>query len=351
MSRQSRLDNPLLLSLLITTILGLASYLLFYIAYWMSGMAFSWPFFLSLHAIVLLLCFLLIWRLTDRFIYEKITLIYKNIHNLKTGEKKSPKSKITKDLSSVSKEVSEWDSQRSQELADLRERETYRREFIGNISHELKTPIFNIQGYLLTLLDGAIDDPEINTRYLTRASKSVERMINIINDLELITRLESGVLDIKLVEFDLNSVLKETAELFDDMAKERSVELRIPNTKQSFWVEGDPQRIEQVLVNLLNNAIKYSKQSKGFVEVKLYDMHQNVLVEISDNGLGIPEKDIPRVFERFYRVDKSRARDMGGSGLGLAIVKHIIEGHRQTINVRSAENVGSTFSFTLRKAR
>jgi len=351
MSSQSRLDNPLLLSLLITTIIGIASYMLFYIAYWMSGMAFSWPFFLSLHAIVLLLCFLLIWRLTDRFIYEKVKLIYKNIHKLKRGEDKGSKSKRTTDLSAVSKEVGEWDSERTQELTELRERETYRREFIGNISHELKTPIFNIQGYLLTLLDGAIDDPEINTRYLTRASKSVERMISIINDLELITRLESGVMDMKMVEFDLNQVVKEAAELLEEKAHKRSVEVRLPSTKQALWVDGDPQRIEQVLVNLLNNAIKYNKHSKGFVEVKFYDMHQNILVEISDNGLGIPEKDIPRVFERFYRVDKSRARDMGGSGLGLAIVKHIIEAHRQTINVRSAEDVGSTVSFTLRKAR
>lgn len=348
-----RLDKPEVLAFyaaLLLIIMGVSSY--FMLEAFLPANQTPWVMPLVSFGLSALGLFLFIWRVTERFISEKVKLIYKNIHELKMGsEEEEQELAESSDLEQVRKEVTEWAEERSKELLELREREAYRREFIGNVSHELKTPIFNIQGYLLTLLDGALDDPEINTKYLKRANKSVERMINIVQDLELITKLESGTMELDWREFDLVEVAGDVLDMLEDKAHKRSIKLKLKRDKQPIWVKADQQRIEQVFINLLNNSIKYGKKDGGTVEVRFFDMHENILVEVSDNGLGIPEKDIPRVFERFYRVDKSRARDAGGSGLGLAIVKHIIEAHKQSINVRSAENVGSTFSFTLRKAR
>ena len=348
-----RLDKPEVLAFyaaLLLMVMGVASYFLMDAV--LPSKPAHWLLALLSLGFSALGMFLFIWRVTERFISEKVKLIYKNIHELKMGsEEEEQELAESTDLEQVRKEVTEWAEERSKELLELREREAYRREFIGNVSHELKTPIFNIQGYLLTLLDGALDDPEINIKYLKRANKSVERMINIVQDLELITKLESGTMELDWREFDLVEVAGDVLDMLEDKAHKRSIKLKLKRNKQPIWVKADQQRIEQVFINLLNNSIKYGKKDGGTVEVRFFDMHENILVEVSDNGLGIPEKDIPRVFERFYRVDKSRARDAGGSGLGLAIVKHIVEAHKQSINVRSAENVGSTFSFTLRKAR
>lgn len=348
-----RLDKPEILafySALILLLVGLLSFFVLESIFAEHKGAF-WIVLLSF-ALAALTVFTFTWRLTERFINKKVKLIYKNIHELKIGsEEEEEELAESSDLELVQKEVAEWAEERGKELLELRERESYRREFIGNVSHELKTPIFNIQGYLLTLLDGAIDDPEINTKYLSRANKSVERMINIVQELELITRLESGRMELNIAEFDVVEMASDVIEMLEDKATKRNIKLKIKKDgKQSILVKADQQRIEQVFINLLNNSVKYGKIDGGTVEVSFFDMHENILVEVSDNGLGIPEKDIPRVFERFYRVDKSRARDAGGSGLGLAIVKHIIDAHKQSINVRSAEKVGSTFSFTLRKA-
>ena len=254
------------------------------------------------------------------------------------------------DLDKVTKEVSEWATQNRNEIAELRERENFRREFIGNISHELKTPIFNIQGYLLTLLDGAIDDQEINRRYLKRANKSVDRMINIIEDLEVIAALESDRVQINYESFDLTELVEGVFELLEDKAHKKHVQFKIKkDLDRPLKVMADRAKIEQVLINLVGNAIKYGNEN-GLVEVRFFDMDKHILTEVSDDGIGIPPEDVPRIFERFYRVDKSRSRDAGGTGLGLSIVKHIIEAHKQTINVRSSENKGSTFSFTLKKS-
>ena len=215
----------------------------------------------------------------------------------------------------------------------------------------MKTPIFNIQGYLLTLLDGALDDPEINRKFLKRANKSVDRMINMVDDLEMISNLESNRVQLTPSNFNMVLLVKEVMELLEDKAKERKIKLVFKKDyDKPIKVNADRAKIEQVLINLMANAIKYGKE-KGTVEVRFYDMHHQVLTEISDDGVGIPQDDIPRVFERFYRVDKSRSRDAGGTGLGLSIVKHIMEAHKQTINARSSENSGSTFSFTLKKAK
>ncbi|AEV33141.1 sensor histidine kinase [Owenweeksia hongkongensis] len=297
-------------------------------------------------------CYLIIRYSVEEFIYNKVKIIYKNIHNLKIGNDEDEDEVVrSSDLDMVTREVSEWAEQRDIEIEALQVREAFRREFIGNVSHELKTPIFNIQGYLLTLLDGALDDPEINRRYLKRASKSVDRMIYIIDDLETISKLESNMIQLAYSNFNIVGLVKEVFEMLEDKARERKIKLVFKKEyDKPIKVYGDRQKVEQVLINLITNAIKYGND-KGKVEVRFYDMDKQILTEVSDDGVGIPQEDLARIFERFYRVDKSRSREAGGTGLGLSIVKHIIEAHKQTINARSSEKAGSTFSFTLQKGK
>ncbi len=288
----------------------------------------------------------------EKFIYRKIKLIYRTIHRLKLDKgEKIPKFDLGTDvLNQVKSEVEDWDKINKKEIERLRGLETYRREFVGNVSHELKTPIFNIQGYLLTLLEGALDDPNINEKYLEKANKSVDRMISLIDDLDEITKLESGSIKMNLIKFDLIELTKEVINSLEMRAESKNIKLSIINkSNKPVWVMADPDRINQVLVNLLTNSIRYGKDN-GETQIRFYDMHDNVLTEVSDDGIGIAEEHLPRLFERFYRTDKGRDRDSGGTGLGLSIVKHIIEAHNQTINVRSMKDVGSTFSFTLKKA-
>ena len=240
--------------------------------------------------------------------------------------------------------------QKENEILEMKASETYRREFIGNVSHELKTPIFNIQGYILTLLDGGLYDEEVNMKYLKRASKSVDRMINIVEDLEVITRLETEKTELEIAEFNIVELAKDVLDQLELKANESKIELSIQKEILTEFVLGDSDKIQQVFANLVSNSIKYGKEG-GRTEVRFFDMTENILIEIADNGIGISEIDLPRLFERFYRVDKNRSRKIGGTGLGLAIVKHIIEAHNQSINVRSTVDVGSTFSFILKKAK
>ena len=284
-----------------------------------------------------------------RFIYRKVKLLYKSIHAIRTRDFEYEE--VTSDLDEVSREVSEWAEKQRKEIAQLKVRESYRKEFIGNVSHELKTPIFNIQGYILTLLDGALEDEEINRAYLLRANKSVERMIRLVHDLETIAKLEAGALQMNFVSADVVEIAQEVIDTLELKAKKRGVDIRFRNKAQRpIRVLCDVESVKQVFTNLTVNGINYSIGQGGWVEIAFTDMGKHWMVEISDNGLGIPEDDLPRLFERFYRVDKSRSREQGGTGLGLAIVRHIIEAHKQTITVRSKPGLGSTFSFTLKKA-
>lgn len=254
-------------------------------------------------------------------------------------------------LTNVKFEVEEWARTQMKEIERLKELERYRKEFVGNVSHELKTPIFNIQGYILTLLEGGIEDDKINMLYLKRTEKSIDRMISIVEDLESITKLESGEMKLKMVTFDIVKTVKEVLEMEQWQADEWQISLEIINKPpRPVYVKADRNRILEVLTNLVVNAIKYGKKG-GFVHVSFHDLDENIMVEITDNGIGIEKKNLPRVFERFYRVDKSRSREQGGTGLGLSIVKHIIEAHNQSINVRSVVDQGTTFNFTLEKAK
>lgn len=271
---------------------------------------------------------------------------------MKTNKKRELEKKSKSDdvLEIVNQVVLEWGKEKKKEIEELKRMAAYRREFVGNVSHELKTPIFNIQGYVLSLLDGGIEDPNINKKFLKKAEKSVNRMIAIVEDLEEINKLESGELKIKKESFDLIELTREVMDFMEMKADTFHAKIDLKSTFKTAKTLADKRRIRQVLINLIDNAIKYGDAEHNQITISFYDFHDNYLIEVSDNGKGIPEEFLPRVFERFYRTEFSRSRDKGGSGLGLAIVKHIIEAHRQTISVRSKPGKGTTFSFTLKKS-
>lgn len=286
------------------------------------------------------------------YIYRKIKLIYKTIHQHKVSpiEKLASVDVNSNILEEVEKEVSDWAAKQEAEIAKYKSWAEYRRKFVGDISHELKTPIFNIQGYLHTLLDGGLQDEKINLNFLQKAAKNVERLYTIVEDLSAISRLETGELILEMQVFDLRELVQEVFEELEFKARENNLRLELkPGADQSFRVRADRESIRQVLINLIDNSIKYGN-TDGMTKVGFYDMDKYILVEVADNGIGIPIEHLPHVFDRFYRVDKSRSRLRGGSGLGLSIVKHIMEAHKQTINVRSTTQLGSTFGFTLAKA-
>ena len=293
-----------------------------------------------------------IFRYTlEKFIYSKIRLIYKSIHSVKVGKKGKNQYRPDNNLiDHVQAEVENWESEKQQEIEQLKRLEIYRRDFIGNVSHELKTPLFNIQGYVSTLLDGGLDDPSINKEYLKRTEKSVERLVKIIEDLDEISQLASGQIKLNITRFDLVTLTREVYELLEMKAHKHEIRITINDPEKPMLVEGDREKIRQVLTNILDNSIRYGKQEDGRTKITFFDMDENILTEITDNGIGIDTGDLPRVFERFYRTDRGRAATKKGKGLGLAIVKHIIEAHQQTINVRSTIGVGTTFGFTLKKA-
>jgi two-component system phosphate regulon sensor histidine kinase PhoR len=299
------------------------------------------------------LTYVIILYILNHFIYDKIKPLYKTIRDIPVQEKRHLKNPSSDGdlLQNVQKEVEEWAKNKIDEIARLKDLEKYRKEFVGNVSHELKTPIFNIQGYILTLLEGGIDDPAINKLYLKRTEKSIDRMISIVEDLESITKLESGELKPNYIKFDIVKLTEDAFDLEQRIAQEQKISLEFnPRPDKPIMVRADKKRIMEVMTNLIVNGIKYGKR-KGFVKVAFYDLHDNILVEVEDNGIGIEKNDLPRIFERFYRVDKSRSREQGGTGLGLSIVKHIIEAHKQTINVKSVIDKGTTFTFTLEKAK
>jgi len=308
--------------------------------------------FLLLFIITLLTSYFGFLYALEKLIYRKIKLIYRTIHNQKLKKDGEIEDLNFSDniIQKVQQDVLDWAKTNQQEITRLKTSENYRREFVGNVSHELKTPIFNIQGYLLTLIEGGMDDPTINKDYLVKANNSVERMIDIIEDLDEITKLESGRLSMKIDKTDIVEIVKEVVDSLEERISKAGVTVKIQNQEKPIWVMADARKISQVLINLIINAIKYGKIN-GTIRIKFFDMHDNILIEVADDGEGIEAHHLPRLFERFYRTDKGRARENGGSGLGLSIVKHIVEAHKQTINVRSTVGVGSTFSFTLKKAK
>jgi two-component system phosphate regulon sensor histidine kinase PhoR len=286
-----------------------------------------------------------------KFLLRKIKIIYKIIHSsqlLRDGSAESPVSDRNT-FENIEDEVAEWAKTTRAEIKSLKSLETYRKNYVGNISHELKTPIFAIQGFLHTLLEGGIYDENINIKYLERATANTDRLKTIVEDLDLISQLEENTELLHFESFDILNLTKKVISELQMHSEERNIKIMIKGPINfSTEVFADQNSLRQVLTNLIINSIKYGKEN-GTTKIGFYDMEDTILTEISDNGIGISENHLKHLFDRFYRVDHSRSRMMGGSGLGLSIVKHIIEAHKQTINVRSTLNVGSTFGFTLQK--
>ncbi len=313
----------------------------------------KWVDFIITFSVSLIITYAVFYYLIERFVYSKIKLIYKLIHNLKLGKdlKDALGEYVSTDpIHDVEHEVKEWAKDKKIEIDQLKEQEKFRREFLSNISHELKTPLFAIQGYIEALQDD-VNDPELSRQFLEKASKNVDRLAFFIKDLDSISKLESGEIPVVYSKFDLSELIMEVIESLELKAQKYNITMEFKEKYNNVtWVNADKEKIRQVLVNLIDNSFKYGK-CHGTTAIKIFELHDQILVEITDDGIGIEEKSLSRLFERFYRTDKSRSREIGGSGLGLAIVKHIIEAHQQTITVRSTENIGSTFGFTLERIK
>ena len=295
--------------------------------------------------------YLLIAAVLERFIYRKIKLVYKFIYQTKATKREETYYKFIlpkKSIDEVREDVESWAEQSKREIELLKHNEQFRKEFLQNLSHEFKTPVFAIQGYVDTLLGGAMENPETNTRFLQKTAKNVERLTNLLNDLDEISSLERGELVLYKQNFVVQELVREVFESLSIMAVEKNIQLSIKKGCESpLTVHADKEKIRQVLINLVENSIKYGKQNGNIVASMYNTDGRHVLVEISDDGIGINEKHLARVFERFYRTETGRSLDVTGSGLGLAICKHIIEAHGQAIHVRSTEDIGTTIGFTL----
>lgn len=336
-------SSPKNIALLLATIISASTIFIIWLLKYVVSASLELELF-SIVIVVFIFSYLVIYKLMKKYIYDRVKLIYKTIK-----KNKGATSNMNTDLELVSRDVEDIASQRQKEIDELKMMENFRREFLGNVSHELKTPIFNIQGYIHTLIDGALYDKNVNMAYLERTSKSVDRMINIVEDLVTISKIESDRLDLEMENFDIVELAKDIFDQTEMKAKKANLSISLEKDYDAISVLADRDKIIQVFTNLIVNSIKYGKDG-GETKVRFYEMGENILIEVADNGIGISQQNLPRLFERFYRVDKSRSRDQGGTGLGLAIVKHILESHNQVINVRSTEDVGTTFSFTLQKS-
>lgn len=334
----------LFISIIVAIVTGIFSAVIFII-----NSTDIWKYLLVEILAVFILAYIITYYTIRKVLINKITPIYKIIQQTGNSNLNDIDSFDNKNLiEEAGKDVTNWFKLKTKEIEKLKKLEKYRREFLGNVSHELKTPIFNAQGYISTLIDGGIDDKSINKKYLEKADQSINRLITIVKDLELIAKLESGELELKFENFNIVQLVKDIVELQEIRANKLNIKIQIINSDKSIIVKADKQKISDVLNNLIVNSLIYGK-ANGTTAINFFDMDNKLLIEVSDNGVGIEEKHIPRLFERFYRVDKSRSRDQGGTGLGLAIVKHILEVHGETIHVRSTLGEGSAFSFTLNK--
>lgn len=308
-----------------------------------------WALFFAVVSL-LVFSFLIIQYRVEYFIYRRVRKIYDDVSLLEIEDLK--KKSVTTDMETLSKSVQKFAEGKRIEIQNLTERDSFRRDFLGNVAHELKTPLFTVQGYLLTLIEGASEDKEILEKYLGRANKGVERLVAVVKDLDMIAKLETKGLKMNLQPFNILELIQNVFDLFEMRAKKKNISLVFDKIYEfPIYVIGDEEKIEQVLINLVVNSIKYGKIG-GVTKVGVDEYNQNkFIIKVSDNGEGVKQEHLSRLFERFYRVDQSRSRDQGGSGLGLAIAKHIIEAHNETILVKSTFKEGSEFSFSLEKAK
>lgn len=312
----------------------------------------SWELSVIYGCALLLLVFFVVRFLVEKFIHKKIKLIYKFIHQTKVSKREEYFLKNVlpqQSIKEVGEEVLQWADQRKNEMEVLERNEAFRKEFLQNLSHEFKTPAFAIQGYLETLIAGASEQPEIRKRFLENAFKNTERLINLISDLDEITKLESGKLALHHQNFVIQDLIIDVYEALQIKSAGKKINCLIKKgCEQPITVYADKEKIRQVLINLVENAIKYGN-AEGNIEAGVYRTDNSVLIEITDDGIGIAEEHLSRIFERFFRTDYGRSRNIGGSGLGLAICKHIVEAHGHFIQVRSKPGIGTTFGFTLNK--
>ena len=310
-------------------------------------------FFIASFLVMFLITYVLIKQLQKKYIKDNLMQIYRQI--LKIRNPKDVIRPIDENRVNVSNEINkvlyEWSNESKEEIDNLKQVEIYRREFLSNVSHELKTPVFSVQGYIHTLLDGGIEDTDVNIHYLNKASKGIDRLISMVDDLESISRLESGELIVELRTFDLHDLAQDIIESVELQSKERGVTIKMEtNEDKPFYVYSDKDMVRQILVNFIVNSIKYGVKD-GVTKVRLTESDDKVIVDVEDNGIGIEKVHLPRLFERFYRVDKSRSRDQGGTGLGLAIVKHILEALGEGVQVDSEVGKGTRFTFSLPRSK
>ncbi len=336
--------KPRLLSFLVSLILS--SFLFIICAFLLH----DWKNALLIGASVFFSAFVVTLIAIESYIARRISLVYKLISNLKIsrGLKEALGNNISEDpLNQIEQEVRQWANTKALELETLQKIADYRKEFLGNLSHELKTPLFNIQGYVQSLIDGAMEDKDQAMSFLLKAEKNIDRLCALVADVDVMSKLDTGEIPLNFSSFDIAALVREIAFTLEENARVKKIKFNFPAGERKM-VLADKEKIAQVITNLLDNSIKYGKEN-GSTSIKFFDMDQQVLVEITDDGMGIAEEHLPRLFERFYRVDKSR-RSQAGTGIGLAIVKHIMNAHQQTINIRSTIGVGTTFAFTMAKA-
>jgi len=312
---------------------------------------------LAMSVLVGVALFWILKKVFNRWLAEQIKPIYGTLKSIAPENKALDQSQLSDDdnltdvVSKINEDVAKWAKDKTNEISMLKNNEKYRKEFLGNVSHELKTPLFNIQGYIETLVDGGMEDPEINIKYLQRTANNIERLIGIVTDMESISKMESGRQDFNIEPFNITALAQEGIEFYDMQARQKGISLGFKDgiTPAPMMVMADKDRIYEVLSNLISNSIRYGNNN-GYSEVRIFDIETKVLIEVADNGIGIADENLSRVFERFFREDKARSRQVGGTGLGLSIVRHIVEAHGEHITVNSKKGEGSTFSFTLKKA-
>ena len=328
---------------MLTVVIALISY------YFFSNHIGAVSVFFSIVVLFVISFFIIQYR-TEHFIYRRLKKIYEDVSILDVNDLR--RDSVTTDIEKLSKRMQRFVEGKRLEIKSLTERDSFRRDFLGNVAHELKTPLFTVQGYILTLIEGAVNDKEIRTKYLERANKGVERLVAVIKDLDMIAKLENDGMKLNKDVFNILELVQNVFDMFEMRAKKRNIILKFDRIHEfPVFVKGDAEKIEQVLINLIVNSIKYGKPNgTTIVAVESYNENK-FIVKTIDNGEGIKPQHLSRLFERFYRVDQSRSREQGGSGLGLSIVKHIIEAHNETILLKSTYGEGSEFSFTLEKAK
>lgn len=344
-----QLTKPIHITAIGSTILVVLLGLVLSILKWNESIQLSWWVLLAIVIGTGVISLVLFAYLINRFVNRKIKFIYSIITNRQEQDKQDF-SLSEEAMFKLTEDTAKWAKVQKKQIQDLKKQAAFRKEFLGNLAHELKTPVFSIQGYILTLLEGGLEDERVNRDFLVRALSGVDRISNLLDDLDEIARFETDRFNLKIQKFDIVQLIRNVFDELESKAKKKSIELTFTRHYEPLFVMADKKRLTQVIVNLISNSISYGVEN-GKTTVAIHPVDRKTIrVEVIDNGVGMSEEHIPRLFERFYRVDKSRERNIGGSGLGLAIVKHVIEAHKQNISVKSTEGVGSTFAFTIERA-